>query len=111
MRNVPIYCGLYTFGSETRQAVPGVAEAVLTRLRALGAVTAPFRHRGLFVVFDPEAVKYTLDALCAEAGVDVLLHAFVTGATREGDQVTDGTFQDHARAHTIAAKAFVDATG
>lgn len=111
MRNVLTYCGLYTLGSETRQAVLGVAEEVMTRLRTLGAVTSPFRHRGVFVVFDPEAVKHTLDALCAEAGVDVLLHAFVTGATRDGDHVTDVTFHDHAGAHTIRAKAFVDATG
>ena len=111
MRNVLTYCGLYTLGSATRQAVLGVAEEVLIRLRSLGAVTAPFRHRGVFVVFDPEAVKYTLDALCAETEVDVLLHALVTGAGRDGDRVTDVTFHDHAGAHTIAAKAFVDATG
>ena len=111
IRNVLTYCGLYTLGTETRQAVRGVAEDVLTRLRALGAVTPPFRHRGVFAVFDPEAVKHTLDRLCADAGVDVLLHAFVTGAARDGDRIADLTFHDHGGAHSLAGAAFVDATG
>ena len=111
IRNVLTYCGLFTLGSETRQVVRGVAEDVLTRLRSLGAVTPPLRHRGVFVVFDPEAVKHTLDALCAEAGVDVLLHGCITGASRDGDRVDELTFHDHGGPHAMAAAAFVDATG
>lgn len=111
MRNVLTYCGLYTLAPESRQAVRGVAEAVLEKLGQLGAVTAPLRHRGVFVVFDPEAVKLVLDELCAEAGVDVLLHAFVSDASREGDRIRSVTFHDHGGAHVIEAAAFVDATG
>lgn len=111
MRNVLTYCGLYTLGETPRQAVAGIAEDVLRGLRRLGAVTGPQRHRGVFVVFDPEGVKRVLDALCLEAGVDVLLHAFVTGATRAGDRVVDLTYHDHAGAHLVRAKAFVDASG
>ena len=73
LRNVLTYCGLYTLGDEPRQAVMGVAEEVMAGLRRLGAVTGPQRHRGVFVVFDPEAVKLVLDSLCAEAGVQVML--------------------------------------
>ncbi|MDR3516884.1 MAG: FAD-dependent oxidoreductase [Azospirillaceae bacterium] len=111
MRNVLTYCGLYTLGHEPRQAVRGVADALLTKLRTLGAVTPPIRHRGVFVVFDPEAVKLSLDALCAEAGVDVLLHAFVSDAIRDGDRIRSLTFCDHGGAHILEAAAFVDATG
>ncbi|HEY6980012.1 FAD-dependent oxidoreductase [Reyranella sp.] len=111
MRNVLTYCGLYTLGETPRQAVAGVAEEVLQGLRRLGAVTGPQRHRGVFVVFDPEGVKRVLDALCRAAGVDVLLHAFVTGATREDDHIGDLTYHDHAGPHVVGAKAFVDASG
>ena len=76
MRSVLTYCGLYTLANKPRQAVRGVAEELLAKLRKLGAVTPPLRHRGVFVVFDPEAVKL----LCAEAGVDVLLHGAATTA-------------------------------
>ena len=95
------YCGLYTLGETPRQAVTGVAEEVMQGLRRLGAVTGPQRHRGVFVVFDPEAVKRVLDTLAAEAEVDVLLHAFVCGATREDGRIVDVSWQDHAGAHTV----------
>ncbi len=111
LRNVLTYCGLYTLGETPRQAVRGVADDVLWELRKLGAVTDPQRHRGVFVVFDPEAVKRVLDALCHDAGVDVLLQAFVTSADRAGDRLAGIAYHDHAGAHRIAAKAFVDASG
>src|SRR5947207_13307039 len=71
LRGVVTYCGLYTLGETPRQAVMGVAEEVMQGLRRLGAVTGPQRHRGVFVVFEPEAVKRVLDMLCAEAKIDV----------------------------------------
>jgi hypothetical protein len=111
LRNVVTYCGLYTLGDPPRQAVAGIAEEVMQGLRAMGAVTGPQRHRGVFVVFEPEAVKRVLDRLCAEAGVDVLLHAFVNGATRDRDRIVEVSWQDHAGVHAMRAKAFVDASG
>ena len=111
LRNVLTYCGLYTLGDTPQQAVAGVADEVLQGLRRLGAVTSPQRHRGVFVVFDPEAVKVVLDSLCAEAGVTVLLHAFVCGATRSDGRIVDVSYQDHGGRHTIRARAFVDASG
>jgi hypothetical protein len=111
LRGVVTYCGLYTLGETPRQAVRGVAEEVLQGLRRLGAVTGPQRHRGVFVVFEPEAVKRVLDTMCAEAGVDVLLHAFVCGARREDGRLTEVGWQDHAGRHTVRARAFVDASG
>ena len=53
MRGVLTYCGLYTLADEPRQAVAGIADEVLAKLRRWGAVTPPVRHRGVFVVFDP----------------------------------------------------------
>ncbi len=111
MRNVLTYCGLYTLGEHPRQAVAGIADEVLARLRRMGGVTKPQRHRGVFVVFDPEAVKRALDEVCAHAGVSVLLHAFVTGADRVAGRVTRIRYHDHSGAHEIAGKAFVDASG
>jgi hypothetical protein len=111
LRSVLTYCGLFTLEDAPRPAVMGVAEDVLRRLRTWGAVTPPVRHRGVFVAFDPEAVKRALDEVCAEAGVDVLLHAFVTGADRAGDRVAALRWSDHGGTHEVRASAFVDATG
>src|SRR5258705_9114788 len=60
MRNVLTYCGLYTLGEQPRQAVAGVADEVMAKLRRWGAMTPPMRHRGVFVIFDPEAAKRAL---------------------------------------------------
>jgi hypothetical protein len=111
MRNVLTYCGLYTLGEVPRQAVKGIADDVLQGLRRFDAVTPPQRHRGVFVVFDPEAVKHVLDTLCAEARVDVLLHAFVTDAGRSDGRIAEISYQDHGGRHRLRARAFVDASG
>jgi hypothetical protein len=111
MRNVLTYCGLYTLGEVPRQAVKGVAEDVLQGLRRLDAVTGPQRHRGVFVVFDPEAVKHVLDQLCVQAGVEVLLHALVAGATRTDGRIAEIAYHDHAGRHSLRARAFVDTSG
>ena len=111
LRNVLTYCGLYTLEDRPRQAVMGIAEEVMQGLRRLGAVTGPQRHRGVFVVFDPEAVKLVLDSLCAEAGVQVLLNAVVGGAARVDGRIVDLAWQDHGGRHRLRAHAFVDASG
>jgi thioredoxin reductase len=111
MRNVLTYCGLYTLGERPRQAVFGVAEDVVAKLRRLGGISAPYRHRGVFVVIDPEATKRALDEICLENNVDVLLHAFVGSAERDGNRIASVTYHDHGGAHLLHGKAFIDATG
>jgi hypothetical protein len=111
LRNVLTYCGLYTLGPKPRPAVGGVAQEVVARLRALGALTGPKRFRGVFVVFDPEAVKRVLDEMVLQAGVDVLLHALLIDAERDGNSVRAVTVQDRNGPRRIEARAFVDASG
>lgn len=64
----------------------------------------------MFVIFDPEAVKRPLDEICADAGVEVFLHAFVSQATRDGGHIAEVAFQDYGGLHRVRAKAFVDAS-
>ena len=65
LRSVTTYCGLYLSGSgqAPAQVVFGVAEQVLARLRRLDAVTPPHTAHAVYVVFDPEALKVTLDGV------------------------------------------------
>jgi len=94
-RSVLTYCGIYTLQEESRQAVRGVADKLIAMLRAMGAVTPPQRHRGVFLIFDPEAVKLVLDKVCQDAGVEVLLHAVVTDAQRAEGKISRIRFADH----------------
>ncbi|MEV5540024.1 FAD-dependent oxidoreductase [Saccharopolyspora shandongensis] len=110
LRNVVTYCGLYT-RDDKQQAVFGVADEVITALRGMGAISDPTKFTAVAAVFDPESVKRVADELCAQAGVDVLLHTHVLGADREGDRVTAVRVADHSGIHEFTAKAFVDATG
>src|ERR1700730_11428042 len=105
MRNGLTYCGLYTLGERSQAAVAGVADDVMAKLRRRGAMTPPIRHRGVFVIFDPEAAKLALDEVCQEAGVEVLLHAFVSGADRDDGMVTRIQLVDHSSVHTMTARA------
>src|ERR1700694_3295967 len=111
LKSVQTYCGLYTITDQVRPAVAGVAPQVIATLRRLGGVEGPVRFRGVFMLLDAEAVKYALDTVCEDAGVDVLLHAPMVRAERDGDAVSSVTYHDHNGDHTVAAAAFVDATG
>ncbi|MFD8228762.1 FAD-dependent oxidoreductase [Streptomyces massasporeus] len=110
LRNVVTYCGLYTRDTAT-QVVFGVAEKLLVELRRMGAVSEPTRFTAVAVVFDPESVKRAADEICARAGVAVLLHSHVLGATRQEDRITSIRLADHSGIRQIKATAFVDATG
>ena len=110
-RGVITYCGMYTLGDPPQLVVGGVATPIMAALTAMGALSAVQRHRGVFTVFDPEALKLVLDRAVAQAGVEVICHATVIGAEREGDRIAAVTWQDRRGPHRAAACAFVDATG
>ena len=111
LKCVQTYCGLYTIADRPRPAVLGVAAEVVAKLRKLGGVNGPLKFRGVFVTIDGEAVKFALDQVCAEAGVEVLLHAHVIRAARDGTLVRGVTYHDRNGSHDISGKAFVDASG
>ncbi|MGA8610265.1 MAG: FAD-dependent oxidoreductase [Xanthobacteraceae bacterium] len=111
LKSVLTYCGLYSISERPRPAVLGVAAQVVQKLRAIGGAAGPIKFRGVFLVIDSEAVKLVLDEVCAEAGVDVLLHGHVIGAVRDGGLIRSVTYHDHNGGHEVFGKAFVDASG
>jgi hypothetical protein len=111
LKCVQTYCGLYTISDQPRPAVLGVSAQVIAKLRKLGAATGPVKFRGAFLLIDTEAVKFVLDQVCEEAGVDVLLHATMTRAERDGGLIRSVSYHDHNGDHEVRGKAFVDASG
>src|SRR6266852_360268 len=63
------------------------------------------------VLIYPESVKYVLDQLCRQAGVQVCLHTMLVSATRNRNNITSVTLHDHQGTHEVSARAFVDASG
>jgi hypothetical protein len=115
LRSVTTYCGLYLSGNpETdapTQVVFGVAEQILARLRRLGAVTPPQTAHAVYVVFDPEALKITLDGVVADAGVDVIFETDLIDATRRNGNIESVTVSAFGETRSFDAPSFVDATG
>src|ERR1700687_1958774 len=94
LKNVLTYCGLFA-NHQKKQAVFGVADQVLHQLRGMGAVSEPIQFHGVAVLIEPESVKYALDQLCQQAGVQVCLHTMLVSATRNGNHITSVTLHDH----------------
>ena len=108
------YCGFWTQADPPEQAVGGVGAEVLERLRALGGIEGPVRTgstRVVIALIDPEAVKFALDELCAEANVDVILDATLLGAECDERAVREVLAGDHAGTFALEGRAFVDASG
>ena len=111
LKCVQTYCGLYTISDNPRPAVLGVAAQVVQKLRKIGGASGPKKFRGVFLGIDSEAVKFALDEVCGEVGVEVLLHAQVVRVERDGGLIRQVTYHDHNGDHNVDGKAFVDASG
>jgi hypothetical protein len=111
--NVLTYCGFWTQADPPARIVGGVGDEVLREIASLGGDVAPQRTSSNVVIalLDPEIVKFALDRVCSRAGVDVLLHATLVGATSHDGRVVSVDVADHGGTTTIAAGAFVDASG
>ncbi len=114
LSNVLTYCGFWTQGEPPRACVGGAGKSVLDAVAGLGCDVRPQRMHSsgvVVAVIEPEAVKLALDRLLADAGVDVVLHARIAGATSQGELVHDVRVLDHRGELRLSGDAFVDATG
>ena len=111
LRGVITYCGVYTFEDPPRQVVYGVMRQILERLESRSAITGPHRHRGVFLVFDPESNKRVLDQVCLDAGVNLSLHSRAIRAHKDEDRLSGVVLETAGEFSEVTANSFVDATG
>jgi hypothetical protein len=83
--------------------IRGIYEEICKRLGEYDAL-----HGSLF---DPEMMKYVALDLCEEADVNILLHSLVYGVDVGNGAVEALRFSTKQGPRTLAAKAYVDATG
>src|SRR6185437_5994313 len=85
-----------TFHSGERRIVGGIAQEIVERLMRKGASPGHLRDSSDYVAtitpFDPEVHKALLFEMMREAGVALLLHAYVLDATLEGETVRGASF-------------------
>jgi hypothetical protein len=60
---------------------------------------------------DPEAAKYLMDTMIAEAGVEMFFHSWGVDVIQDGDAVKGVVFQSKQGPQAILAKQVVDASG
>jgi glycine/D-amino acid oxidase-like deaminating enzyme len=107
------FYGFYTPGSKSLKVVGGVADDVLSELKRFDACfERPNTYgAGTGVTYHPDYLKVVWEKLAHDAGVRVLLHAWVQGAEVQGDRLTGVVVATKIGLRRVAAKIVVDASG
>ena len=101
--------GVHTFCGETRFVNDRWRE-MLRRLDAFGGIHR-YRPNADGRAFDCESLKFVLQEMLAEAGVELLLHTQVLAVEREGDRVAGVVLANKSGLTRVAPAVAVDATG
>lgn len=103
-----------TFHCGKDRIVGGIAQEIVERLMDAGASPGHLHDSSDYVAtitpFDPEAHKALLFEMMQEAGVALLLHAYVLAADLEGETVGGATFATIGGTRHYAGKVTIDAT-
>ena len=87
------------------QIIGGVLQEVIDRLTALGGYDPRSR------AFDPEVMKYVMDEIALEAGVELLYHTTFIGAVVSNRYVRAILIHNKSGLSMVTGRIFVDATG
>ena len=90
---IDLSCGLFT--------------EIVDRLRALGGA----RNEKRSLPFNEEVLKYLLNIMAIESGVELLYQTYVTGVRKEGERIRAVRISNVSGDSEIEADHFIDATG
>lgn len=85
----------------------GLFTEIVDRLRTLGGANQSKRS----LPFNEEVLKYVLNTMALESGVDLLYQTYVTGVRKEGERITSVMISNVSGNSEIEADCFIDATG
>lgn len=89
----------------------GIPVEMVHRLQALNAAPTDKAIAWPAIRFDPESLKHVCDDIVSDAGVKLLLHAWVVDVVRQGDRIEAVIIESKSGRQAITAKRFIDATG
>ena len=106
---------MMTFHAGKRQVVTGLPQELIERMMQKGGCTGHIEdttgYASSVTPFDAETLKWTLDEMMAEAQVEVLFHAALTGVEPDGETIRSLRVQTRSGAMQLEGKVFIDATG
>ncbi len=107
------FYGFYTPGSTPTKVVSGIPDDVVSGLRALGPVVErPNTYgAGTGVTYLADHLKVVWDRLVAQAGAEVLLHAFVQAVEESQGRVRSLLVATKAGLARVSADVVIDASG
>jgi len=107
------FYGFYTPGSRSLKVVGGVGDDVVGELRRMGACfERPNTYgAGTGVTYNSEHLKVVWDRLAAQAGAQILLHAWIQEVSVSSGRVRSVTIATKLGLRKLEAEYFVDATG
>jgi hypothetical protein len=107
------FYGFYTPGERAHKVVGGIGDEVVSSLRELGPVLErPNTYgAGTGVTYFAEHLKVVWERLAEDAGVDILLHAFVQDATLDDGRVSSLNVATKAGLREVSSGVVVDCSG
>jgi len=108
------FYAFFTAGHAGRKVVTGLPDLPVQRLRSRGKVFERPNSfgSGLGYTYDPETLKIVWAQLLTEAGVEMLLHAIVVGATVDASgRVGHLTVATRSGVVDVTGRAIIDASG
>lgn len=93
------------YHSGGKQIIFGFLEDLIEELRSLGGIDEQGR------AFSPEAFKYAADRLCGRAGVRVLFHTYLCGASCEDGVIESIKVCNKGGPQELRAEVYIDCTG
>ncbi|MGI6783619.1 MAG: FAD-dependent oxidoreductase [Aminivibrio sp.] len=111
---VSTLCGCYSTRGEMRKISGGARDALAEELKKLGGIDEGVRrdtHRS--DICDPELLAVALDRMVSGRGAELLLSAWVSGASFEGERLTSATVAnlETGTAMEIKPRVAIDASG
>ena len=85
--------------------IEGVFAEIQNRLHELGALDTNGRHR------DEEVLKFVLEEMCLQSGVQLLYHSFLFRVSKDGRKVLSIDVANKSGLRSLSGKVFVDGTG
>lgn len=105
---------MMTFHAGETQVVRGIAEEIICRLKEMslspGHMDDFVGYTSSVTPFDPEGLKYVLETMALEAGVQLLYHTVFTGCSVENGAIKKITLYTKGGFFDVEGKVFLDCT-